>query len=383
MKSKNFSPILSIYFITAGMLFIFMIFPKFVLAEKKTQQLGSLQLLIPKDIKINIFAKDVRRARHMAFDDQGVLFLSQAQEGKVVALPDFDKNGESDQKVSIISGHRSPHGLAFMKIKENYYLYIAEEAKVIRLKRIRKPFTYGAPETIIDNIPSGGHYTRTIKIKNDKLYLSVGSSCNVCIEKNPLRAAISRFNLDGSGGEIFAQGLRNSVGIEFSPYSTELWGVNNGRDMLGDHHPEEELNIIREGKHYGWPYCYESQTFDKDFGVNFDCSKTEIPTYTFVAHMAPLGLVFYQKGSLPKRYNHSVFIAFHGSWNRSIPAGYKVVRLKLDSTGKILSHEDFISGWLEKNGSPSGRPVDIEKSPEGDLYLSDDYLGVVYKISEN
>ena len=196
-----------------------------------------------------------------------------------------------------------------------------------------------------------------------------------------MRAAISRFNLDGSGGEIFAKGLRNSVGIEFSPYSGELWGVNNGRDMLGDHHPKEELNIIHEGKHYGWPYCYESQVLDKDFGISFDCSKTEVPAYTFTAHMAPLGLSFYQKGILPKRYDHSVFIAFHGSWNRSIPTGYKVTRLKLDSMGNIISHEDFINGWLNKDGSPSGRPVDIEYSPEGELYLSDDFLGVVYKLN--
>ena len=128
-----------------------------------------------------------------------------------------------------------------------------------------------------------------------------------------------------------------------------------------------------------WPYCYESQIFDKNFGGSFDCSKTEIPAYTFTAHMAPLGLAFYQKGSLPERYAHSVFIAFHGSWNRSIPAGYKVVRLKLDSLGNIITHEDFITGWLRKDGSPDGRPVDLELSPEGDLYLSDDYLGVVYK----
>ena len=383
MKLKVFPSFFPIRFITAGMLFILTISPQFISAEKKIPLLDSLQLLTPKDIKVTIFAKGVNRARHMAFDDQGVLFLSQSIEGKVVALPDFDKNGKADQSVSIISGHRAPHGLAFVRIKDNYYLYVAEETKVIRLKRTHKPFTYGTPETVIDDIPSGGHYTRTIKIKSDKLYLSVGSSCNVCIEKNPLRAAISRFNLDGSGGKVFAKGLRNSVGIEFSPYSGELWGVNNGRDMLGDHHPEEELNIIKNGKHYGWPYCYESQVFDQDFGVNFDCPKTEVPAYTFVAHMAPLGLAFYQKGALPKRYNHSVFIAFHGSWNRSIPAGYKVVRLKLDPMGNIVSHEDFISGWLKKNGSPNGRPVDIEYSPEGELYLSDDFLGVVYKISAN
>jgi len=383
MQSKIFLHSFSTRLLIIGLLFILIFSPLFVFAEKKIQPLGPLQLLMPKDVKINIFANDLNQARHMAFDDQGFLFLSQAREGKVVALPDVDNNGKADQKISIISGHRAPHGLAFVKIKDNYYLYVAEETRVIRLKRTHKPFTYGKPETIIDNIPGGGHYTRTIKIKNRKLYLSVGSSCNACIEKNPIRAAVSRFNLDGSGGEVFAKGLRNSVGIEFSPYSGELWGVNNGRDMLGDHHPEEELNIIQEGKHYGWPYCYESQIFDEDFGQKFDCSKTEIPAYTFTAHMAPLGLAFYQKGSLPKRYNHSVFISFHGSWNRSIPSGYKVIRLKLNSAGIIVSHEDFITGWLKKNGSTVGRPVDIEYSPRGGLYISDDLLGVVYRVIGN
>jgi glucose/arabinose dehydrogenase len=340
-----------------------------------------LNLNLPAGVHIKIFAGNVPRARHMAFDDQGVLFLSQAKAGKVVALPDSDKNGEADKTIPILEDRDMPHGLAFAKLDEGYYLYIAEETQVIRMKRLQKPFSYGKPETIIDGIPDGGHFTRTLKIKDNKLYLSVGSSCNVCVENNRLRAAISRFNMDGSGREIFAEGLRNSVGIEFSPYTGDLWGVNNGRDMLGDHHPEEELNIIRQGKHYGWPYCYESQIYDEDFGRRFDCSKTQVPAYTFTAHMAPLGLAFYQKGTLPDRFNHSVFIAFHGSWNRSVPAGYKVVRLKLDPSGKILSHEDFITGWLRKSGAPDGRPVDIEQSPEGDLYLSDDYFGAVYKIS--
>jgi glucose/arabinose dehydrogenase len=361
-------------------LFIFFL-PNAVVAEKTTNLIDSLKLHSPKDIEITVFSKNVPRARHMAFDDQGILFVSQAKGGRVIALPDKDKNGKSDQKVLIIEDRRAPHGLAFTNFKDNYYLYIAEETKVIRLKRTQKPFTYGEPETIIDDIPSGGHYTRTIKIKDGKLYLSVGSSCNVCIEKNPWRAAISRFNLDGSGSEVFAKGLRNSVGIEFSPYSGDLWAVNNGRDMLGDEHPKEELNIIQQGKHYGWPYCYEAQTFDKNFGLTFDCSKTEVPAYTFTAHMAPLGLTFYREGRLPKRYKNSVFIAFHGSWNRSIPAGYKLVRLKLNQRGNIISHSDFITGWLGNNGLAIGRPVDIEQSPEGDLYLSDDFLGVIYKIS--
>ncbi|MEE2987089.1 MAG: PQQ-dependent sugar dehydrogenase [Nitrospinota bacterium] len=343
--------------------------------------LPGLNLNFLPNLKVNIFADDVSKARHMAFDDQGVLFLSRTRAGKVVALPDKNTDGGGDRVVSILEGREAPHGLAFVNIGKDYYLYIAEEYQVIRIKRIAKPFTFGPPKTIVSNIPGGGHFTRTIKIKDNKLYLSVGSSCNVCIEKNPMRAAISIFNLDGTGGEIFASGLRNSVGIEFSPYTGELWGVNNGRDWLGDDYPQEELNIIRKGKHYGWPFCYQIRLPDPDFGNGYDCQTTEPPAHMFTAHMAPLGLAFYRTGKLPSRYNHSLFISFHGSWNRSVPAGYKVVRLKLDEKGNILSQEDFITGWLSEDGNVDGRPVDLEVSPEGDLYLSDDSLGVVYRIT--
>lgn len=361
-------------------LFIFFSVGSVSCSESRKVGLEQLHLNVPKDIRINLFADDVPNARHMAFDDQGILFLSQHRTGKVVALPDNNGDGKSDQTITLLKNLQVPHGLAFVQLDSGYYLYVAEEHQVIRMKREAKPLTYGKPEVIIRQIPGGGHTTRTIKIKDQKIYLSVGSSCNVCLEGNPIRAAVSRFNLDGSGQEIVAAGLRNSVGIEFSPYTGELWGVNNGRDHLGDDHPREELNIIRKGNHYGWPYCYEDQTWDEDFGKTYDCSTTVPPAYTFTAHMAPLGLAFYQKGTLPGHYNDSLFIAFHGSWNRSVPAGYKVVRVKLNERGEILSHEDFITGWLQPDGGKTGRPVDLEQSPDGDLYLSDDYLGVVYRI---
>jgi glucose/arabinose dehydrogenase len=349
--------------------------------EGGEEVIAQLHLKHPRDIRISLFADGVPSARHMTFDDQGILFLSQHRAGKVVALPDKNGDGKFDGAVTLLENRQIPHGLAFVQLDSGYYLYVAEEHQVVRMKRESKPFTYGKPEVIISDIPEGGHSTRTIKIKDQKIYLSVGSSCNVCVEDNPLRAAISRFNLDGSGKEIFAQGLRNSVGIEFSPYTGELWGVNNGRDRLGDDHPKEELNIIRKGKHYGWPTCYEDQVWDEDFGKPYHCIATVPPAHTFTAHMAPLGLAFYQKGTLPKRFNNSVFIAFHGSWNRSVPAGYKVVRVKLNAKGEIISHEDFITGWLQSDGRKRGRPVDIEQAPNGDLYLSDDYSGVVYRIS--
>ena len=349
--------------------------------EQKTVELEDMQLSVPDDIQISIFANDVPKARHMAFDDQGVLFLSQSRKGKVVALPDTDHNGRADKTLTILKNRKVPHGLAFAQLPSGYYLYVAEEEQVIRMKRLSKPFRYGPPEIIIPNIPDGGHFTRTIKIKGDKLYLSVGSSCNACIEKNKIRAAISTYDLDGKNGKIFAAGLRNSVGIEFSPYSDELWGVNNGRDWQGNEFPKEELNIIHQGKHYGWPFCNENRIPDPDFSGHMDCSNTEPPAYMFPAHWAPLGLAFYRKGSLDSSYDNSVFIAFHGSWNHTNPEGYKVIRVTLNDKGEILRHQDLITGWLLPNGDKDGKPVDLEQSPEGDLYLSDDYRGVVYRIT--
>ncbi len=342
---------------------------------------SDLKLNVPDGVRLTVFADKVPKARHMAFDDQGILFLSRARDGAVVALPDDNQDGIADAVIPILDNRDVPHGLAFAQLDSGYYLYVAEEDQVVRLKRTAKPFTYGKPEVLVRGIPSGGHSTRTIKIKSKKMYVSIGSSCNVCLEDTPLRAAVWQYDLDGKNGKLFAAGLRNSVGIEFSPYSGDLWGVNNGRDWLGDDHPREELNIIKQGKHYGWPYCWENRTPDPDFGGQYDCTKTEPPAYTFTAHQAPLGLEFYQKGNLPEKYNNSLFISFHGSWNRSVPAGYKVVRVVLNGKGEIQSHEDFITGWLLPDGSKQGRPVDVQLSPAGDLYLSDDSLGVVYKIT--
>jgi len=334
----------------------------------------------PDDIRIEVFADGLPRARHMAFDDNGVLFLSQ-RNGKVVALPDKDGDGKADQTLTILDNRETPHGLAFVKLDSGYYLYVGEERQVIRMKRMDKGVSYGKPEVVISGIPGGGHSTRTVKIKDGKLYLSVGSSCNVCIESNRIRAAVSVFDLNSKKGKIFAEGLRNTVGMEFSPYSGELWGVNNGRDMLGDDFPKEELNIIREGVHYGWPFCHNNRVKDPRFGNQLDCEKTQPPAHTFTAHMAPLGLAFYQTGSLPKKYDNSLFIAFHGSWNRSVPAGYKIVRVILNGKGEIQSHEDFIIGWLRSDGGKNGRPVDVEQSSKGDLYISDDYEGVIYRVT--
>ncbi len=174
---------------------------------------SDLKLNVPDDVQLTVFADNVPKARHMAFDDQGILFLSRARDGKVVALPDDNKDGKADRVVSILDNRDVPHGLAFVQLDSGYYLYVAEEDQVVRLKRTAKPFTYGKPEVLVQGIPSGGHSTRTIKIKHKKMYVSIGSSCNVCLEDSPLRAAVWLYDLNGKNGKLFAKGLRNSVGI--------------------------------------------------------------------------------------------------------------------------------------------------------------------------
>lgn len=326
--------------------------------ELVEQDLLGHKMHVPKGYTLSVFAEGLSKARFMAFSPEGVLHLSEMDTGNILAFPG---------KNFVLSGLRNPHGIVF----HDGYLYIAEETQVVRFKD-------GKKETVVAGLPAGGnHITRTIAIKDDKLYISVGSSCNVCEEKDKRRAAITRYNLDGTGEEIFAEGLRNSVGIVFGP-DGNLWGTDNGRDLIGDDVPPEEINIIEQGKHYGWPYCYGNKTWDGNFGKRDQafCDTTTSPTVSMQAHSAPLGLRWGPDGAL--------YVAFHGSWNRTIPTGYKVVRIAEKDGNYTVS--DYITGWLEGEGSRNakswGRPVDVIFDSEGNLYISDDSAGMVYRLSK-
>jgi glucose/arabinose dehydrogenase len=234
---------------------------------------------------------------------------------------------------------------------------------------------------VIPDLPSGGHYTRTIGFGPDgKLYLSIGSSCNVCDERDERRAAIMQYNADGSGGRVYAQGLRNAVGFVWRPGSDELWATNNGRDGLGDDIPPETINLVRDGDDFGWPYCHNGQIRDQQFGRLGSCDNVTRPAFELQAHSAPLGLAFYSGSAFPADYDGDLFVAFHGSWNRTTPTGYKVIRARFVSGQQTGTAEDFISGWLGAGGNYWGRPVDVTIGPDGSLYISDDYLGVVYRV---
>lgn len=349
-----------------------------------------MPLTIPDGFRVSLFnSVSLGPIRFMAFSPDGILFISlpsaaglyspNTSGGKILALPDANKDGKADEAKTVISGlSNRPHGLAFY----NSYLYVAEENRVLRYP-YRGNGNVGAREVIVDGLPAGdGHVSRTIGFSSmGKMYVSVGSSCNICEEQDERRATILEFNPDGSGQRIFARGLRNAVGFVFHPSSDEIWATENGRDRLGDNLPPDEINIVRDGQHYGWPYCYGKRVADPEFNNASFCPTSQESTHNMQAHSAPLGLRFIQSEQFPKTWQGDLLVAYHGSWNRSIPTGYKVVRLVVEANG-ITSEHDFISGWLRPDFSTVGRPVDLVFDSDGALYISDDKTGFIYRVTE-
>lgn len=351
-----------------------------------------MPLKLPEGFTISIFAKDLGRPRVMTYDPYGNLLVSIPSQGKVVALG-FKEDGTAKDPVTIAEGLNYPHGLAF-RCRDNCKLYIAESDQVATydypadLKAINK-------QKIIDLPDGGNHRSRTIMFMSypdeDKLLISVGSSCNVCNENDDRRAKILIANYDGTDLKTFAKGLRNSVFMAIHPVNGKIWATEMGRDLLGDDTPPDEINIIEQDKNYGWPICYgkniHDNNFDKNTYIRNPCMEPfETPSYINIpAHSAPLGLAFVSEEGWPEDYWYNALVAYHGSWNRSVPTGYKIVRYKLDAQGKYLGEEDFITGWLNNpptgGDSALGRPVDILIQPGGTIFISDDKAGVIYKVT--
>jgi glucose/arabinose dehydrogenase len=259
-------------------------------------------------------------------------------------------------------------------------LYVGEPSQIVRLTSPDEDGVMQTEETIVPNLPTGGHNTRTVLFSPDWewLYVSVGSSCNVCVEEDERRAAVMRYRPDGSEGLVYAQGLRNAVGMAFRPGTDELWVTNNGRDWLGDDQPPETIYQIEQGDDAGWPQCHAARIVDPDFGVSGDCEGVLPPEVEMQAHSAPLGLAFYSGTQFPEAYQGDLYVAFHGSWNRSVPTGYKVVRVMMEG-GQAGAVHDFATGWLQ-GGSAWGRPVDVLVGGDGSLFISDDDAGIVYRV---
>lgn len=333
-------------------------------------------LNLPQGFSVSVFASGLKGARFMETDDSGVIYLSVPSDGVVVALPDEDSDGVADRHITFARGLKRPHGLAF-RGKE---LIVAETGALLALKDDNKDLKADSRRVITEDLPAGGgHWTKSVIIGPDNaFYVSGGSSCNACEESDKRRAAILRFT--DNKAEVFAFGLRNSVGLEFHPETGDLWAVDNGRDMLGDDIPPEELNKIVKNGDYGWPYCYGDQAPDPELGSVERCRDTLRPKVKMQAHSAPLGIAFGYKLKFPQRYREALYVAFHGSWNRSVPTGYKIVALPFkggEAAGEVL---DIVTGWRTGEGV-WGRPVDALAGRDGALYISDDEAGAIYRIT--
>ena len=329
---------------------------------------------------ISVFA-EAPSARMMVFSPDGVLLVSEPDEGKVVALPDPKHTGKAERSVDVFTGLTEPHGLAFYKGK----LYIAENNRIRSYDWDEANLKASNPKQLADLPGRGGHSTRTVVFHGDKMYVSAGSSCNVCIESDPRRATVMEFNPDGSSMKIYTKGLRNAVGMAINPKTDTVWVTVNGRDRIGDDIPPETIyDLGTGGNDAGWPYCYGDRIPDREFTKAGDnrCESVLRPKVQMQAHSAPLGLSFYEATSFPAEYRNNVFVAFHGSWNRSVPTGAKVVRIKLDEHGQPTGGaEDFITGWQDAHGKRWGRPVGIVTADDGSMYISDDMGGYVYRVT--
>jgi glucose/arabinose dehydrogenase len=327
-------------------------------------------LYVPVGFTVSIFAQGLAGVRYLAPGPGGAVYASLDGRGQIARLRDTNRDGVADSIEIVLSGLDYPFGIAF----RGDTMYFAEQTAVKRLD----PGTT-TPVTLIPSLPSGGHITRTIVIGPDgRLYVAVGSSCNVCDDVPP-RAAVTRYDLDGSSPHTFATGLRNSVGLAFHPTTGELWANNNDRDNLGDDVPPEHLNILKDGKWYGWPQCYLPGKPNPEY-AGADCSGVEPPALTVQAHSAPLGLAFYTGSAFPPDYRGDAFMTYHGSWDRSVPTGAKVVRVHVTG-GRPTGSEDFVTGWQLADGSRWGRPVGIMEAADGALLVSDDVGDRIWRIA--
>ena len=346
---------------------------------------SQLKVLLPaKGFHVTLFADNIPNARMLKITPDGQLLVSSPSKGTIYLLGDPDKNGKADATIPLITGLNRPHGIDLYHDNNNDWLYIAENHAIGRIAvdwKRRK--TVGDYHRLITDLPTGGnHWTKTLRFGPDGwLYLTGGSSCNACEETDNRRATMMRFRPDGSDGHIYASGLRNSVGFDWTPWDNSLYATDNGRDLLGDDFPPDELNRIQQNGFYGWPYINGFGRLDPKHGLEKETllNSSIAPSFGFKAHNAPLGIHFLRYDHRPRDYQRSALVALHGSWNRSEPDGYKVISLHWDTQGKITSR-DFLNNFLQNDKHIIGRPVDIEEGLDGSIYISDDYAGAIYRV---
>ncbi len=349
-------------------------------AGQNTHQDVLDKLQLPVGFSISIFAYNVPNARSLALSDSGVVYVGTRQKGDVYALKDTTGDGHANKRYVIATNLYMPNGVAY----KDGALYVAEANKISQFDNIDQHL--GKPlkaKVIYDQLPSDKHHGwKYLRFGPDnKLYTAVGAPCNICLPEKPIYSSLVRLNKDGSDFEILARGIRNTVGFDWHPKTGQLFFTENGRDYLGDNLPPDELNRwSKKGQHFGYPFCHAGNIADPELAADKQCSEFTAPEWKFKAHMAPLGLRFYTGTQFPQRFRNQLFVAQHGSWNRSKPHGYRIALVKFRQ-GKPVSEQAFISGWLTKDGKVLGRPTDILQMPNGSLLVADDTLGVIYRVS--
>lgn len=336
---------------------------------------------LPPGFRIEVWTDQVPLAREMAVGDKGTVFVGSMRFGGTGADKVYyirTVNGKPVVK-TLLSGLNNPNGVAF----RNGALYVGEVNQIVRYDDIESHLEKPPKPKMITHLPTEQHHGwRYIAFgPDDKLYVAIGAPCNVCDKGDRGYAQILRMNPDGTGREPVARGVRNSVGFAWAPKNGKLWFTDNGRDMLGDNVPDCELNRVDEvGKDYGFPYCHAGDVVDPEFGQLKGCSAAVAPALKLGPHVAPLAIRFYKSGQFPGGYANTAFIAQHGSWNRSVPIGYRIMQVKLDGD-KVVGYEPFLTGWLKSDGNVTGRPVDLQWASDGSLLVSDDQEGAIYRIS--
>lgn len=342
-----------------------------------SQDLPLNKIRLPDGFEISIYASDVPGARSMALGPNGTLFVG-TRVGKVYAIVDRNRDNRADEVITVARGLRMPNGVAL----RGGALYVGEVSRVLRYDNIEARLSNPpTPVVVNDTFPGDRHHGwKFIRFGPDgQLYVPVGAPCNVCERSDGRYALIMRMNPDGTGLEVFARGVRNTVGFDWHPETKTLWFTDNGRDWLGDDVPPDELNHApRKGLHFGFPYCHGGDISEPEFGEKHACEEFVPPAMKLGPHVAAIGMRFYTGTMFPDRYRNQIFIAEHGSWNRSTPIGYRVTLVRLEEN-RAVTYEVFAEGWLQGNAA-WGRPADVLVMPDGALLVSDDRAGVIYRI---
>ncbi|MFO7567342.1 MAG: sorbosone dehydrogenase family protein [Enhygromyxa sp.] len=339
------------------------------------------QLRLPEGFSIELYTAEVPNARSIAVGPEGVVYVSTREGSRIYAVLDEDGDRRADRVLTIASELDTPNGIAY----RDGDLYVAEISRILRLRAIDLQLEEPRPPELVSSVlPYYQHHGwRYIRFGPDGwLYIGVGAPCNLCESEDPIYGSIARMRPDGTGLEVFARGIRNTVGFDWHPSTRELWFTDNGADGMGDDLPPDELNRAAiEGLHFGFPYCHGGDLLDPQFGEGRSCEEFEPPMQKLGPHVAALGMRFYTGEMFPERYREAVIIAEHGSWNRTIPIGYRVMVVRLEG-GEAIGYEPLVEGFLdEQTGEAWGRPVDLGVLDDGSLLISDDRAGALYRLS--